>query len=356
MRRGSAAGRPVRFFTIVMGGWLAIRLSAMAGDMFIALTTPRFAERPGRLTRASAARPSPPLISEPHTRPADVGVTMPTLANSRRDLSLLRPLLGGNRPPRSGTLDPAPPSVPILSSGAPVEDGPPPGAPNPAPALPLARGYSGPDHWQGSAWLLWRAGSATRADAVTGGRLGGSQAGLRLDLDLTPGAKSRAVAYARASAAMNRPYSPEAAIGMAYQPSRAIPISIAAERRIALGEGGRDANSVMAVGGFGPTPVGKIMEAEAYAQGGMVGFRARDFFVDGKFSLLSRIKDSPMRAGASISGGAQPGAERLDIGPELQIRLPLSPVQSRLAVEWRERIAGHAAPASGLAVTLGADF
>jgi hypothetical protein len=60
--------------------------------------------------------------------------------------------------------------------------------------------------------------------------------------------------------------------------------------------------------------------------------------------------------GASLSGGAQPQVERLDIGPEIQIRLPIKPIGARLSLEWRERIAGRAAPASGLAVTLGADF
>src|SRR3546814_6880313 len=53
---------------------------------------------------------------------------------------------------------------------------------NPAPALPPASPPSaGVARWHGSAWLFWRDGSATRADAVTGGRLGGSQSGVRLD-------------------------------------------------------------------------------------------------------------------------------------------------------------------------------
>lgn len=212
------------------------------------------------------------------------------------------------------------------------------------------------DRWRGSAWLLWREGSATPANAVTAGRLGGSQAGLRLDYDLTPGAPGRTAAYGRVSTALNRPASPEGAVGLAWQPVRSVPISLAAERRIALGKGARNANAVLAVGGFGPTPVAPGVEAEAYAQAGMVGFRSRDLFVDGKVSLLSPIARSPLRLGASLSGGAQPGVERLDIGPEVQVRLPLPRLSTRLSVEWRERIAGQAAPSSGLAVTLGADF
>ncbi|ANI78637.1 hypothetical protein [Sphingobium sp. EP60837] len=229
--------------------------------------------------------------------------------------------------------------------------------PSPTPAVPLApHGQSRLDRWRGSAWLLWRDGSASRANIITAGKLGGSQAGLRLDYDLTPASSGRAAAYGRVTAALNRPASPEGALGLAWQPSRAIPVSIAAERRIALGKGARDANAVLAVGGFGPTPVFLGLEAEAYAQAGMVGFHRRDLFADGKFSLLSPIARLPLRIGASVSGGAQPGVERLDVGPEVQLRLPLPQVSARLSIEWRERIAGQASPPSGLAVTLGADF
>ena len=197
---------------------------------------------------------------------------------------------------------------------------------------------------------------ATR-DIASVGRLGGSQAGVRIDYDFTPAARSRTIAYVRATAALNRPASPEAAIGVALQPARTVPVSIAAERRIALGSGGRNANAVMVVGGFGPSPVGDSpLLAEAYAQAGMVGLHRRDAFIDGKFSLLSPVGTSPLRIGGALSGGAQPGVARIDIGPEVQFRLPLPQIATRISVEWRERIAGRAAPASGLAVTLAADF
>jgi len=228
---------------------------------------------------------------------------------------------------------------------------------SPAPAVPLTLpNLRGADRWRASAWLLWRDGSANSASIVTAGRLGGSQAGFRLDYDLTPASTGRAAAYGRVTAALNQPASPEGAVGLAWQPSRTIPISIAAERRIALGKGARDANAVLAVGGFGPTPVALGLEAEAYAQAGVVGFHRRDLFADGKFSLLSPVRGAPFRVGASLSGGAQPGVERVDIGPEVQLRLPLPQVAARISVEWRERIAGQASPPSGFAVTLGADF
>jgi hypothetical protein len=212
------------------------------------------------------------------------------------------------------------------------------------------------DRWRASAWLLWRQGSALAQDAVAVGRLGGSQAGVRVDYDVTPRASARAAPYARLTSALQRPAAPEAAIGLSLQPDRAIPVTLAIERRVALGDGARNANAAMAVGGFGPKPVAAGWQAEGYAQAGVVGFRRGDLFADGKTSLLRPLSGTPVRIGASLSGGAQPGASRLDIGPEVQVRLPLPHIPARLSIEWRHRIAGDARPSSGLAVTLGADF
>lgn len=221
---------------------------------------------------------------------------------------------------------------------------------------PLSAARSTKDRWRAGAWILWRRGSSLDNPAVPTGQLGGSQAGLRLDYDIAPHAASRMTAYGRLTGALQRPAAPEAAVGLSIQPSHTVPITFAVERRIALGTGGRNANAVMAVGGFGPTPIAPSVTAEAYAQTGIVGFRQRDAFIDGKFSLTTPLSGTPFRLGAALSGGAQPGIGRLDIGPELQFHLPLSQANARLSVEWRERIAGHARPGSGLAITLAADF
>jgi hypothetical protein len=223
--------------------------------------------------------------------------------------------------------------------------------PPPSPARRAA-----PDRWRASGWMLWRQGSSLARDTAGVGRLGGSQVGARIDYDLTPARSLRAAPYTRLTSALQRPAAPEAAVGLSIQPRRAIPVSIAVERRIALGDGARNANAALAVGGFGPKPVAIGLEAEGYAQAGVVGFRRGDLFIDGKTSLMRPLSATPLRAGASLSGGAQPGASRLDIGPEVQLRLPLPHIPARLSIEWRHRIAGHARPGSGLAVTLGADF
>lgn len=60
--------------------------------------------------------------------------------------------------------------------------------------------------------------------------------------------------------------------------------------------------------------------------------------------------------GGMIASSAQPGVERLDIGPEIRLRLPVGQGGLRLSAEWRARIAGNARPASGPAITLITDF
>jgi len=86
----------------------------------------------------------------------------------------------------------------------------------------------------------------------------------------------------------------------------------------------------------------------------MVGLRSRDLFVDGAARLSRRI--GAVEVGGGAWGAAQPGASRLDAGPSLSWRLPVRDANLRLQADWRFRIAGDAAPRSGPALTLAADF
>lgn len=212
-----------------------------------------------------------------------------------------------------------------------------------------------PDRWSASAWMLWRDGSHSAA-AAPAGRLGGSQAGLRVDYDLMPTATMRLSAYARASTAFDRPASPESAVGLAWQLSRTIPVTLAGERRVARGQGGRNANALFIAGGIGSQKIGQSATLEGYAQAGLVGFRSTDGFVDGKASLSWRLPRGDIRPGISLSGGAQPGLSRLDLGPELHLPIRLGSAGVRVGAEWRQRIAGNAAPGSGLTLTIAANF
>lgn len=231
------------------------------------------------------------------------------------------------------------------------------------PALVMAlrampeRKPSAPGRWSATAWMLWRA-------EVAGGLaqaplLGGSQLGARLDYRLTNGRLGQLGLYGRVSRALSGAPAEEAALGVLFRPTRA-PVAVLAERRQRLGRGGRNGFALLVAGGVGPRKIAPRLAVEGYAQAGMVGLPGLDGFADGKANLGYRLspvsRPARLMVGASLSGSVQPGAGRLDIGPEVSLRLPAGPANLRLSVEWRERILGDARPARGPAVTLVSDF
>jgi hypothetical protein len=91
---------------------------------------------------------------------------------------------------------------------------------------------------------------------------------------------------------------------------------------------------------------------DAYVQAGIVGISARDPFIDGAFAF-TRPVTGRFSAGLGFWGGYQPGLYRIDAGPRISIRLRDNIYAH---VDWRQRLAGSASPASGPALTLAADF
>ncbi|MDQ4420687.1 hypothetical protein OOT33_09615 [Sphingobium sp. DEHP117] len=233
-------------------------------------------------------------------------------------------------------------------------------APRPSP-LPLRAPAKGERRWSAGAWLFWRerGGGATLNSF---GQLGASQAGARADRaigTLKLGTRALPVlGYGRISAALDTPHQSEAAVGVAIRAlSGRTPLSIGVERRIALEHSARNAFALVLAGGLNPTPVVGPIAAEGYAQAGVVGLSRRDTFADGRIALTAPLDRSQrVRAGFSVSGGAQPYVARLDIGPVVEARLRLGGIDPRLVVEWRQRVAGNARPGSGLSVTLASDF
>lgn len=208
---------------------------------------------------------------------------------------------------------------------------------------------------RGAAWVLWRDRSSATSLARSG-QLGGAQAGVRIDYRLNPSGKNPVFAYGRASSALYSPRSEELAVGLVWRPGTPLPVSLGVERRIAVGRGARNAFAIIATTGIGPMDIAPGVRVEGYGQAGVVGVRRRDAFVDGRVALTHPIANTPFSAGVSVSGGAQPNVSRLDVGPVIDARIKLKGVQPRLSVEWRERVAGNAAPNSGPAVTLATDF
>ncbi|HEY9581146.1 MAG TPA: hypothetical protein VIR65_14930 [Rhizorhapis sp.] len=215
------------------------------------------------------------------------------------------------------------------------------------------------DRWSLSSWLLYRPdhGNASLANA---GQLGASQVGARLAYDLSPKAAYSLAMHARVTSALQSPLGTEAALGMTWRPARSLPLAFSVERRIAVAEGGRNAFAAYAAGGAGPVPLMQGVLLEGYAQAGVVGASRTDPFIDGRITVGHRLQavagEKDLMVGIALSGGAQPSLSRLDIGPQISARLPIGKGHARLALEWRQRIAGRARPPSGLAVILSSDF
>jgi len=207
---------------------------------------------------------------------------------------------------------------------------------------------AGPRRWSVSAWLLARDDRGGAALAP-GGSLGGSQTGGRLLYRVGDGLALSVRAYAP----LRRARGAEGAAGLDWRPAARLPVHLLAERRQDLGGEGRSAFALSLYGGLSRSlPSG--LRLEAYGQAGIVGARSRDLFADGSARLAALV--GPAEIGGGAWGGAQPGAARLDAGPSVSWRLPVHGANLRLQADWRFRVAGDAAPGSGPALTLAADF
>jgi hypothetical protein len=222
----------------------------------------------------------------------------------------------------------------------------------PAESLPAALKRSGIDRVQLTAWALLRAQSAGVAGTqslASGGSLGASQAGARLTYNFT----RQIAASLRTTNDVGR-RGGEVAAGLRVQPLAGIPLWIDAERRQQVGRfgGGRSAFALFFEAGVYNRPMPLHFLLDSYLQGGVVGVRSRDKFIDGALTLTRPVYKQ-FSAGFGVWGGAQPGVYRIDAGPRVTMR-----VRNNLRVhfDWRQRLAGNARPGSGPAVTLAGDF
>ncbi len=224
----------------------------------------------------------------------------------------------------------------------------------PRPSAPQSR-------WSGDGWLLWRQDSAALPlGGFAPASYGASQAGAVLRYRLAPGSANQPLAYLRITSALASPGQPEAALGIGARPIPRLPISVLAELRLTESGGRTRLRPALAVVGGLPRqrlPFG--LGVEAYGQAGYVTGPDASGFVDGQARIdwrIVRLGSTELRGGGAVWGGAQRGAGRLDVGPSASVELKLGPTNARLSADWRFRIAGQAAPASGPAVTLSAGF
>jgi len=219
---------------------------------------------------------------------------------------------------------------------------------------------AGSRRWSADGWLLLRRDSDS---PFLSGRpaYGRSQVGAVLRYRLAAASGHRPQAYARAGRALSRARETEVAAGLSVRPVPGVPLRVAGEVRAFDGAAGRELRpAAFAVTELPPARLPLGLTAEAYAQGGYVAGDNATAFADGQVrveGIVARLgKAAELRAGAAAWGGAQKGASRVDIGPSAALTFRIGATRSRLAVDYRLRVAGRAEPGSGPALTFSAGF
>lgn len=220
--------------------------------------------------------------------------------------------------------------------------------------------------WSGENWVLMRAGSGDAAQAPGAASYGASQAGAIVRYRLGRGEVGSSYAYLRTSLAINAPgQDREVALGFGMRPMRKLPLRVLVEARLQDTKASpmqvRPVATVITELPWQRLPLG--FRAEAYGQAGYAGGRAATPFFDAQ-ALLDRLlrgmvpRNNDLRVGAGVWAGGQEGAVRLDAGPRLSFRVDPGRLAgpSRVALDWRFRLAGNARPDSGPAITVTSAF
>lgn len=209
--------------------------------------------------------------------------------------------------------------------------------------------------WQAGGFALLRDGGPTAnapgsglpgaaaSPILGGGQIGGSLAWLPDPLARRPFAIVARI-NAAADPAGLRPETAQAAIGLRQT---LLPgVTISAERLIALGSATRGNWTLRLAAG------GQRGRLEAYGEAGILG--SGDRYAGAQVSArAARVGPATLNAAswASLQTG-QPDAWRVDAGPSVTAAWQ----GVRLQADWRQRVAGNAAPGSGPVLTVSAGF
>lgn len=358
---------PVRFLFCVVTGWVVVRATALGAisGFTVGYATPRRDPPPIVPTElADSAQFDGQAMSAPLYSPFDGGPpqqaqSLPAMARPQRltayYIPSYAPQMAPSASPPVQPLNWSPSRVAARSLGNSYAGLPP--LPVAAVSLPAHGSFAAAsavaprpklDRWQVSSWALLR-GAPNPQSLATGGTLGGSQAGARVLYSFT---RSLA-ASVRTSSPIGGSSGAEIAAGVRWAPLRSVPVAITAERRQSISRfGGRSDFALFVEGGLYRRPIPLDFRLDGYFQAGIVGIRRHDLFADGQLAI-SRPVWGRFSAGLGVWGGVQPGLYRIDAGPRISMRVRDN-IYAHL--DWRQRLAGSAAPASGPALTLAADF
>lgn len=378
-------GQPLLALVLVMVSWVGARAALWEAPQAVATPeparqvkpvvkpadgaaaglAPRKAKRPApaampKMAPVTEPLPAPTFEATPQLDPAKAKRQREVMLQSEAHYELLQ--IANDMPltEREANLAAVPPpfAYPAMLAAAPS---PPPSDRQPEQPPALAR-------WSGDAWLLLRPGgngfnapgAGLPGAIVPAGFYGGSQAGAVLRYRLAPASAWRPALYLRAASGIERPRGEEVALGFSFRPLGKVPVAAMVEGRATRTTTGTVVRPAAAlVTELPPAQLPGGLRAEAYLQAGYVGGRDATGFVDGQARIekpLASLGKFRLRAGGGAWGGAQRGANRLDLGPTATLEIPLGGATSRVAADYRFRMAGGAAPGSGPVVTVSVGF
>ena len=347
-------GQPVRALAVVLVGWVLVRMATWQPPVAMTEFPAALVRQPGLCQIAPAAvwRFSPLPQHGGSVGTTGFAVAGPAPSGTGRIVLLAAGLA---HPERTAALSPFAGGVDQPLAGLQA-------APRAAPTLlPTAQFLRDPAArpWSMDAWALWREGSS--APLVAGQpSYGRSQIGVVLRYHLAPSSPHLPQAFVRVSAALEGPEERELAAGLSARPLADVPLRIAGEVRAS--ESATDTHlraAAFVVSELPPIALPLGATGEVYLQAGYVTGRNATGFVDGQARItraVARRGDFRFSAGGGAWGGAQDGSRRLDIGPTAALAFRIGDASARLAADYRLRVAGDAAPASGPALTLSAGF
>lgn len=385
-------GQPLAVLGFVLAGWIGVR-AAVWEPPFALIEAPFAAEFAGTARGPSPTsgaiaqgvgepvpaalpftRSSPESFAPLRPNRAVVEPALPLAGGAREPLALAAPLAPVTAPPDTVTPHvaaahqllylaalgqlPLPPGLALLAM-------PPRPQVEPSGVRPAALTTAAASRWSGDAWLLVRRGSGGLAAASGFPAYGASQTGGVIRFALAPNSPHAPQAYLRVSRAIGGFDEGEVAAGLSARPFANLPLRLLGEARVQRGSGGtRVRPAASLVSELPPLRLPLGIVGEAYAQVGYAGAplgakRGATAFFDVQAVAdrkLASAGPAELRLGAGAWSGGQKGVARLDLGPRASLRLATGPATSRLALDWRFRVAGNAQPASGPTLTFSAGF
>ena len=216
------------------------------------------------------------------------------------------------------------------------------------------------DRWSLDGWLFLRSGERSlAAGGPNAPSYGGSQVGAVLQFRLAPSSRFDPKAYARSATARGGKEA-DVAAGLSARPVGGLPVRAHAELRVSRSDERVELRpAAFVTAGFDRENLPLGLTARGYGQAGYVGGTHATAFADGSLVVerpLATFDLGKLGIGAGAWGGAQKGAQRVDIGPSASFALMIGDAPARLSADYRLRVAGDAEPKNGAALTLSTSF